>query len=119
VLIGFEILVVKLSLGLVLMGAAAVVLVLAARYLSVGATVLFLKRVRRFEPHAVKILTWGGLRGGLSLAMALSLGPQVASRHTIQAVTYVVAVFSIGVQGLTFGRLLEATGLHRAARGAR
>jgi len=119
VLIGFEILVVKLSVGLLLMGGAAVVLVLGARYLSVGATVLALRRVRPFEPHAVKILTWGGLRGGLSLAMALSLGPHVASRHTIQAVTYVVALFSIAVQGLTFGKLLEATGLHRAASRAR
>jgi Na+:H+ antiporter len=119
VLIGFEILVVKLSMGLLAMGGAAVLLVLGARYLSVGATVLALRRLRPFEPHAVKILTWGGLRGGLSLAMALSLGPQVASRHTIQAVTYVVAVFSIAVQGLTFGKLLTAVGVQRGASGTR
>jgi CPA1 family monovalent cation:H+ antiporter len=109
VLIGFEILVVPFTRSLLLMGVAAVALVLAARALSVGATVLALKRIRPFPPHAVKILTWGGLRGGLSLAMALSLGPQIASRHSIQAVTYVVAVFSIAVQGLTFGKLIRAT----------
>jgi CPA1 family monovalent cation:H+ antiporter len=57
----------------------------------------------------VKILTWGGLRGGLSIAMALSLGPNIASRHTIQAVTYVVAVGSIALQGLTFRPLVRAT----------
>jgi monovalent cation:H+ antiporter, CPA1 family len=115
VLIGFEILVVPFTRGLLLMGFAAVGLVLAARALSVGATVLALRRVNPFPPHAVKILTWGGLRGGLSLAMALSLGPHIASRHSIQAVTYVVAVFSIAVQGLTFGKLVRATSVTRPA----
>jgi CPA1 family monovalent cation:H+ antiporter len=109
VLIGFEILVVPFSRGLLLMGIAAVVLVLVARYLSVGATVMVLRRFRPFPPHTIKILTWGGLRGGLSLAMALSLGPQIGGRHVILAVTYVVAVFSIAVQGLTFGKLIRAT----------
>jgi CPA1 family monovalent cation:H+ antiporter len=57
----------------------------------------------------VKILTWGGLRGGLSLAMAMALGPQIDGRQTIQAITYSVAVFSIAAQGLTFGRLVRST----------
>jgi CPA1 family monovalent cation:H+ antiporter len=109
VLIGFEFLVVPFSGPLLLLGFAAVFLVLVARYLSVGATVLALGRQRRFHPHAVKILTWGGLRGGLSLAMALSLGPSIAGRHAILAVTYLVVVFSIAVQGLSFGRLIRAT----------
>jgi CPA1 family monovalent cation:H+ antiporter len=110
VLIGFEILVVPFSRALLLMGLAAVVLVLGARFVSVGGAVLVLRRFRPFEPHAVKLLTWGGLRGGLSLAMALSLGPAIASRHAIQGVTYVVAVFSIAVQGLTFGKLVRRLG---------
>lgn len=113
VLIGFQILVVPFSRALLLAGLVAVVLVLLARYLSVGTTVMALRRLRPSQPsapHAVKILTWGGLRGGLSLAMALSLGPQVPGRHAIQAVTYVVAVFSIVVQGLTFGKLIRVTG---------
>jgi CPA1 family monovalent cation:H+ antiporter len=109
VLIGFELLVVPLSRELLVIGAAAIVVVLFARWLSVGATVLALSRFERFAPHTVKILTWGGLRGGLSIAMALSLGPDIESRHAIQGVTYVVAVFSIAVQGLTFGRLVRAT----------
>ena len=116
VLIGFEILVVPFSLRLLAMGLLGVVLVLFARFLSVGGTVLALRRVRHFEPHAVTVLTWGGLRGGLSLAMALSLGPQIHGRHVIQGVTYVVAVFSIAVQGLTFGKLVRAAGLDRAGR---
>jgi CPA1 family monovalent cation:H+ antiporter len=114
VLIGFEILIVPFSWRVLAMGFAAVVLVLFARYVSVGGTILALRRVRHFEPHATEILTWGGLRGGLSLAMALSLGPQIASRHAIQGVTYVVAVFSIAVQGLTFGKLVRAVGVGRA-----
>ncbi|HVZ72437.1 MAG TPA: sodium:proton antiporter [Polyangia bacterium] len=109
VLIGFQVLVVHLSRGLLLVGLAAVVVVLAARALSVGAAVLALRRFQTFAPHTVKILTWGGLRGGLSIALALSLGPEIAGVHTIQAATYVVAVFSIAVQGLTFGRLVRAT----------
>jgi CPA1 family monovalent cation:H+ antiporter len=109
VLIGFEILVVPFSRELLLVGIAAVVLVLLARFLSVGATVVALRRFHPFPPHAIKILTWGGLRGGLSLAMALSIGPHVAGRHVILGVTYVVAVFSIAVQGLTFGKLVRAT----------
>jgi CPA1 family monovalent cation:H+ antiporter len=108
VLIGFELLMVPLSASLFLLGTAVVVLVLLGRYLSVGATVLALGRQRRFQPHAVKVLTWGGLRGGLSLAMALSLGPSIAGRHTILAVTYLTVVFSIAVQGLSFGRLARA-----------
>ena len=62
----------------------------------------------------MKLLTWGRLRGGLSIAMALSLGPEVDSRHSIQAAAYIVAVFSIAVQGLTFGRLVRATTAPRA-----
>jgi CPA1 family monovalent cation:H+ antiporter len=107
--IGLQLLVVPLSGALVVVGAVAVVLVLIARGASVGATVLALSRFRAFPPHTVKILTWGGLRGGISIAMALSLGPEVESRHKIQAAAYVVAVFSIAVQGLTFGRLVRAT----------
>jgi NhaP-type Na+/H+ and K+/H+ antiporters len=109
VLIGFEFLVVPFSGALLLLGLAVVPLVLVGRYVSVGATVLALGRQRRFQSHAVKILTWGGLRGGLSLAMALSLGPSIAGRHAILAVTYLVVVFSIAVQGLSFGRLIKAT----------
>ncbi|HXI59567.1 MAG TPA: sodium:proton antiporter [Polyangia bacterium] len=109
VLIGFQVLVVRFTGTLLLIGLIAAAFVLVARFLSVGATVVAMKRLVSFQPHAVKILTWGGLRGGLSLAMALSLGPQIAGRQTIQAITYVVAVFSIVVQGVTFGRLIRVT----------
>ena len=56
----------------------------------------------------IKILTWGGLRGGISVGMALSLPPG-RSRDIILAITYAVVVFSIIVQGLTVGKLVAST----------
>jgi CPA1 family monovalent cation:H+ antiporter len=78
----------------------AVPIVLIARYVSVGVPIALLGRVQRFEPHMVKLMTWGGLRGALSVALALSLaeGPQKA---LIVTATYVVAIFSILVQATT------------------
>ena len=67
-------------------------------------------RVRHvFAPHAVKILTWGGLRGGISVALALSLGANLPGREVIVGMTYVVVIFSIAVQGLTVGKLVRAS----------
>jgi len=106
VMVGLQVLVVELTGRFLLLGVAAIVFVLVARFLSVGGTALAVRRLFPFPRGAVKLLTWGGLRGGLSLAMALSLGPSVSGRHTIQTMTYVVAVFSILVQGLSFKKLL-------------
>lgn len=80
--------------------AAALPIVLVARYISVGAPVVVLSRFQRFEPHTVKLLTWGGLRGALSVALALSLaeGPP---KELIVTATYLVAMFSILVQATT------------------
>jgi CPA1 family monovalent cation:H+ antiporter len=66
-----------------------------------------LKRFRTFSPNVIKILTWGGLRGGISVALALSL-PAGQNREAILAVTYAIVVFSIIVQGLTIGRLVKS-----------
>jgi CPA1 family monovalent cation:H+ antiporter len=63
---------------------------------------------RQFSPHTVKILTWGGLRGGVSVALALSI-PNGPEREIILSLTYVVVIFSIVVQGLTIGKLVRAT----------
>ncbi len=104
VLIGLEILVLQFNLSYLLAGLAAIPLVLAARWVSVGIPISLLRLRREFSPHVVKIMTWGGLRGGISVAMALSL-PSGPERDGILAVTYTVVVFSILVQGLTISRL--------------
>jgi CPA1 family monovalent cation:H+ antiporter len=81
---------------------------LVARFISVGGPVLIMRRFRTFSPKVVTILTWGGLRGGISVALALSLPPG-KNRELILAITYIIVVFSIIVQGLTIGRLVKAS----------
>jgi CPA1 family monovalent cation:H+ antiporter len=68
--------------------------------------VLALRLVREFSPNTVKIMTWGGLRGGISLALALSL-PQFPGREPIVAATYAVVIFSILVQALSIEPLVR------------
>ncbi len=106
VLIGIDVLIIDTSPSLLLAAALAIPLVLLARWVSVGVLVRLLGRVRQFSPHAVKILTWGGLRGGISVALALSL-PAGAERGTLVTVTYVVVCFSIIVQGLSIGPVVK------------
>jgi len=105
--IGFE--VVALTLSGALLGAAAVMVpvVLAARFVSVGVPLTVLGLRRTFTTGAIPVLTWGGLRGGISVALALSL-PDVPAKDVLLTMTYVVVVFSIVVQGLTVKRLVEA-----------
>jgi CPA1 family monovalent cation:H+ antiporter len=98
VLIGLEVLVLTFNL---------IPLMLAARFVCVGIPVMILRRIRTFSPHVVKILTWGGLRGGISVALALSL-PAGKEREVILTVTYAIVVFSIIVQGLTIGKFVRS-----------
>ena len=84
--------------------AAALPIVLIARYVSVGVPVAVLRRFQRFEPHTVKLLTWAGLRGALSVALALSL-PEGPPKELIVTATYLVAIFSILVQAPTVAPL--------------
>ena len=104
VLIGLEIIVLEITTPVLWAGAIAIPLVLIARWLSVSIPVTFARPFRSFAPHAVTILTWSGLRGGISVALALSmpLGPE---RGALVTVTYIVVAFSIIVQGLTVGPL--------------
>ncbi len=106
VLIGLEILVLTFTGRLLLAGLAAIPALLFARWVSVATPMTIMRPWRKFKPGTVRILTWGGLRGGISVAMALSL-PAGQSRDLIVAMTYVVVVFSILVQGLTLNRLVS------------
>lgn len=106
VLIGLEVLILTVSGAHLLVSLVAIPIVLLARFITVSLPVSILGRHRTFSPGAVRILTWGGLRGGISVALALSL-PAGPERDILLPVTYAVVVFSIIVQGLTIGRLVK------------
>ena len=106
VLIGLEILIITFESQLLVAGGISIVIVLFARFVSVGMPVLFIRKFRELTPGVTRILTWGGLRGGISVALALSL-PASPERETILTITYCVVVFSILVQGLTIGKLIK------------
>ncbi len=106
VLIGLEVLILDFSRNSLIAGLFAIALVLSARWASVGITISLFKMRRKFTPYVTRILVWGGLRGGISVALALSL-PAGNARDIILAVTYIVVVFSIVVQGLTIKPLVE------------
>ena len=115
VLIGLEVLVLSWRGDHLLAGVLAIPVVLLARFISVGGAIAVLRQFREFTPHAVKVMTWAGLRGGISVAMALALKEravdQPVAANLVLTVTYVVVAFSIIVQGLTVAPLLKACGL--------
>jgi len=107
VLLGLEILVLSFRGEFLLAGLLAIPVVLLARWASVGIPVRLMRRWRAFTPGAVTVMTWGGLRGGISVALALSLPAAEPSRELLIAITYVVVVFSILVQGLSVGAVVR------------
>ncbi len=106
VLMGIEVVIVEFTGSSGIAGLLAIPLVLLARLISVGAPLLSLQRVRPALHGTLPILTWSGLRGGISVALALSL-PFSPYRSTLVTMTYVVVCFSILVQGLTVQRVVE------------
>ena len=111
VLVGMEVITIHFPLRAgpaLLAGVAAIAITLAARWLTVGLPVALARRAFRLPAGAAGVLTWGGLRGGISIALALSIPPG-PWRETLIALTYCVVAFSILVQGLTFSRLVRAT----------
>jgi CPA1 family monovalent cation:H+ antiporter len=99
-LIGLEVLVLSIELAHFWIVPVAIVVVLVARLVSVAVPILSLSVFQTFSAGAIPILTWGGLRGGVSVALALSL-PDSEAKPVLLTATYAVVIFSIIVQGLT------------------
>lgn len=106
VLIGLELLVVDWDGLYLILGLAAIPISLLARYLAVLGPVEFYKKRLDFVPKTAFLLTWGGIRGGISIALALSLEPSM-HRDLFLTMAYIVVVFAIVVQGLSLGPVLK------------
>lgn len=103
-LIGLEMIIISFSKQTILVGLGAIVAVLAGRFISVGLPIAMIRLRKQVDRGTIRMMTWGGLRGGLSIALALSL-PEGEAKSIILTLTYMVVLFSIMVQGTTFKKL--------------
>ena len=118
-LIGFALLLVDFTFRGFIMMILAIPICLAARYASIWIPFQAMKQIRTYNPYSLKILTWGALRGGLSLAMALSIpqgvafinGTDMDVKDLILLMTYAVVTFSILVQGVTIEKMIQQSKL--------
>jgi len=106
VLIGLAFHLLKFDMDILILGIAAIFIVLLSRFISVFIPYSLLKHTEKSPIKTVAVLTWGGLRGGISLALALSLTDN-PSAEIIAYITYIVVFFSILVQGLTIGKFVK------------
>ena len=106
VLIGLELLIINMQIAYIIAGLVAAVVVLLVRYTSLWTTTQIFGFKKTFLPNTLKIMTWGGLRGGISVALALSLEPYMA-KELIVTVTYIVVLLSLLGQGLTVGSFIK------------
>jgi len=106
VMIGMEMLVLVIDGNYIVAGLIAIPVILACRYLSLLIPINFFKKKLDFVPNTNLIMTWGGLRGGISIALALGLTNEM-HRDLFLVITYIVVIFSIIVQGLTVGKLVK------------
>ena len=113
VLIGMEMLVLSFSLNYIIAGLIAIPVILLCRYISLLLPIKFFQKKLDFVPKTNLIMTWGGLRGGISIALALGL-TETMERDLFLVITYVVVVFSIIVQGLTVGKLVQKVKIEEA-----
>lgn len=118
VLLGMEVLLLDISRTLLIGGGAAIVVTLLSRALTVGLPVALAGHRFGLPRGSPSVLTWGGLRGGISVALALSMPPGVA-RDTVLTMTYCVVAFSILGQGLTIGSVVRKTACEPVGAGPR
>ena len=103
--IGLEMMVLTFQGSYLLAGVLAIPIVLGSRWVGVAIPIRVMRRFRPFEKGTIRTLTWGGLRGGISIALALSL-PDIPEKGLLVSITYSVVIFSIVVQGLTLKRVI-------------
>lgn len=111
ILIGLEVIIIAqdFKMEFLMIAPIAIGVVLFARFLGVSIPIKVMEMMgKKFEDKSIIILTWGGLRGGISVALALSLSDSIPYKDIILAATYAVVVFSILVQGLTIDRILKS-----------
>ena len=108
VLIGLEVLLLSFTQEYLWAGLIMIPVVLLIRFISVGIPVSLLKLRLSFTPKIIRILTWGGLRGGISIALVLTL-PEGTHREALLMITYIIVIFSILVQGMTVGKLVKSS----------
>ena len=106
VLIGLELIVLNYQSSYVILGLITIIIVLFSRYFALFFTNFLLPNDLRADGKVLKILTWAGLRGGISIALVLNL-PQSETRDALLLVTYVIVVFSIIVQGLSIEKTVK------------
>lgn len=106
VLIGLQLVILPFLYDYIIIGLIAIVTLLFCRWLSISIPITFLKNKVLYNRRSAAIITWGGLRGGLSIALALSL-PHSEYKEMIIAITYIIVIFSILVQGLTTEKLVK------------
>nr|WP_298379455.1 sodium:proton antiporter [uncultured Halomonas sp.] len=107
VLIGLEVLLIPFESELLWVSGGLIAILLVVRFSTIGVPIMLLRRYLGFRKGAARILTWGGLRGGISVALALAI-PSGDERDILLTVTYVIVLFSILVQGLTIGRVVSS-----------
>ena len=106
VLIGLEILILPFESTYIIAGLIAIPIILIARWIALGIPIVVYKKKLDFVPNTGLMMTWGGLRGGISIALALTL-TQEMHKDPFIIITYVVVIFSIVVQGLTIGKVAD------------
>ena len=106
VMIGMELLIIEFRTSYLIAGLIGIIIVLISRYLALKPLLKYFERKIKFIPHTDLIMTWGGLRGGISIALALSI-PENPYKEMILLITYFIVIFSILIQGLTLEKMVR------------